>query len=1475
MAKKRFKRWLIIGAALFLLLVVVGLLAAFNSGVQTAIARHYLAKYDPNAKLDRVSIGLSGGEVSGLNFIINGKVIKADSATAQFSLWNLAFGGTRTIDDLEIKGLVIDLTQPANTTTAATTTEPTSAGSKSATGLLIKKANIEAMVLLPQQRSAQLTLTAQDLGTSSSGTATGQVVFQDKSPDAKFSEMHADTQIALTLDAAMFPQIVDLAANLSAAIPGQAQPALLQAHLVAKQSNGANGSFTLDLAQPSATSATAANLLNLSGNYGNDNMVSGNFTADLSRAEVEPFAFGVKLPDFTLRGDGQLTADTAKGQVSVKAKLQGSAGHLGALRADLEQLGSVQMSVDVDCSWTQGADGKETFDGRSLMATLAPDGGQTALTLNLLQPVSFEYDTTTKSVKLTQGLVPELARLTLSQAPTAWVAMALPANYTLTGQNLTGEIDLGARADGAIVAKTTKPLTWTGLSLKLDQNQLLAGTDAELDTTITYEGSGDTQTVTIEIRKLLSSAHLVQMPGWTFTTTSAQGKIAIAQYAGNVTIHLGAKPITYETEGRLAAAVDVDNLDRKTLGVDMPNVAPKGLLTLDGLGSFSRTNSAFLLGAINNALNGGGPAPASGAASPSFVVTLKKGATVLATVQTLQQLSLPIDANGKVQTPTADGNVAVMEVNGLPLALLQPFLPKTMKITGEVTKGKVLLVGAGANISGFTWRTEVPVELADFLYAENGETKLSGVSVVVTPQGSWQSGEIKSTTRFDTNAVAGNLMHATVEVDKTPDNLAVGVSATGQLGALAAQPFAVEWRQYLPDPKPQYALNVNLTQTKDALTIDAGTGASVLPSGGVGAPLAEIKTSENVTLNIVPTADPALAAKGQTQYAWPQLNGNVLTLKITNLPAGVLGVLLPGYLLQGGGVSGDVLVQGEGHGDYSVSANAPLTAAGLSVTKTPAQGAPVPWVTDLTFTTLPAAKFNAKGLSYFSLQGTTITSGHSTLAAGDLELTRDATQSWWEQAKFNLHGDLAQFLKQPIMSKYDNLAAGQLGLTGELAHDGTLKFDAKVQGWTVLSPAASLISLSFSNVTGRIDHDASGNVGMQLNIPIDGLSNQGDSKCTVAFSLDPAGGARKFDLKVIGDSLIVDDLMTVKNAFFPPAAGGNNPAGVTSPSLPGAQAPATASASAGPDKTPLWGDLQGQAQVQVKHLIYSTYTLDNLDASAQITPTQASISHITTSFEGAPLQLSGTLAFDATQAAQPYNMQLKISLSNFDVGAYFKKRDPADKPPAEGKFSVDGSASGRGANLDDLIAGVPFDCKLTSGSGTFHLLDLVQKKNAAAGTVLQLGSGLAGLAAGILGGGKNKVSDSVNMVNGLMQALDTIEYNKLVFEAQRGADRNIKLTQFVVQNPTTQLTGTGQITYQAGVAIPDQALTATLQLNATGTTAQTLGDVGLLTSAKPQNGYYPGPSFEVGGSLQHLDYSGLYSLLGKAALGGVTHLILP
>ncbi|MGA2051705.1 MAG: hypothetical protein ABSH19_00195 [Opitutales bacterium] len=1385
---KRVWRWLLMGVGAVVVLLVVVVAVAGSATFQTAMALRYLRTIDPEAQLQSVSLGMSGGDLHGLVFTTGGMKLNLPDAAVSYSLSQLVFGQVKVINKMMATGLVVNLVTSPPATEAAPAAEaekPATAGGGSSVALLIQEADLTGTLFLPAQRSVGVVMTAHDLGAGGNGTAQVQWTFKDEAKEAVVRVIEVNTNLSLALNDQMEPLDLDLMVKMAANLPGQTAPAKLavQVTSAAPKSSGERD-FSLAISQPGAGGNTTAGtqLVALAGAIQSGGASSGNFNVNCTSGQVAAFAMGEKLPDFDVRGSGQFSFDGSKGG-SVKANLIGVAGGWEALSSALAGLGSVQFNADVDAAWS----GKSA-EARAVNLSLGPAGAKPALTLDLLMPVAVDFSG--KTPRLTQGSGTEIARLTLQGVPAAWVGLGLPANETVTGSPTTGQVVLGAGADGTITAQTSQPIQFLGFNMTNNGTAVLSNVSLTLDAAARCkDGEGS-----VQVRELVVSS----------------GVDPLAQLAANVTFGS-----TVAATGRLAVAIDKVAMQpfASAWGADLSSQP----LKLDGTFDVEKRSDSLDVNALD--------------------AVVEQGATQLFTLKLLQKISVPTGPNAPA--PALSGDLATLEADGLPAALANPFLPKGMVVSGEPLHGKLVLEGASGT-SEFALRTDEPLTLSDFGYAKDGQTMLAGAEVTLTTSGnrSADGTTVNGATELQVTSQAGTLFDGQVQVTQAHGCVTAGFAATGSLNVVAAQPLGVAWSTALPAQPQNYSLTANITND-GSKTVVQEAEARVMAADGTGAPLAEVKLLQPVTI-----------PGGNGGSAWPDLAGDLAAMQLSGLPVGVLGLVLPGYDLQGDKISADLLVHGEGGGVYSVAANLPLSIGRLTVRK-----GIEPVVDELTVGGRPVVKFSQDGLTSLAIYDLALGSIGSDLASGRIECQFKPGQSWPTQAKISLAANLGVLLKQPCLRAYDNINSGQATLDGELAANGSFILNADFTDWKVVLPARTVKEMALVGATGKLGPGSS----WQVTAPLQGTGANGATNCTlsVASTLNAQNSGQAFNLNLTGNGLVPDDVMAMWNGF--------RPSNLSPAQQAGAPMPA---ASTQPDTSPMWGNTTASAQVNLQRLAFDALDLNNVRGTAAVSPTQASVGNLSAQLAGgAPLNFNGTLAFDAAQASQPYGLQANLSLTGFDTGAYFRLHDPNGKVPIDGKFSINGTTGGRGANTDDLLSRVPFNFTLSSNGGTIYVLSLVDKGTGAALTGLSVVTGVAGIFGGLLQAKAPNVQQFSNTVSQLTTLFDKIDYSSMTFAATRGADRNINLTKLNVQSTDIVVNGSGRIAYRANTPIPEQPLVVNVQLGVKGNPAALLSTLQLTQSSTPDaNGFVLGPSFQVTGTLEKPNYKGFYNLLIQAPM---------
>ena len=256
-------------------------------------------------------------------------------------------------------------------------------------------------------------------------------------------------------------------------------------------------------------------------------------------------------------------------------------------------------------------------------------------------------------------------------------------------------------------------------------------------------------------------------------------------------------------------------------------------------------------------------------------------------------------------------------------------------------------------------------------------------------------------------------------------------------------------------------------------------------------------------------------------------------------------------------------------------------------------------------------------------------------------------------------------------------------------------------------------------------------------------------------------------------------------------------------------------------------------------------------------------------------KLEGEIIFEAG-AERPYRLAAAASVDGIEAAPLFGPLLPEQDPPVAGRFDLAATFTGKGADLDDLRARLQEEYRLTSTVGIFRLLKVnagganPEKSRPVSDALINSASvmvRLFGVKGDSLDSGNRTVSKNTREVLDFTYQVAEIGYDRIAITATRGADRAFHLVELTMNSADVRLTGSGRIDPVAGRSFPAQPLDVELQLSVRGRPAELLGDVGLLSSRKDDQGFsLLDQTVHFGGTLEHVDGSQWRDLLVKAAM---------
>ena len=514
-------RLLLIGLSAIALLLVLGVVLALNSGVQTWAAKKFApATPELTVGIGHVNAGLNQTRVENIRVVQPGLVLTIPSAEVDVSVIDAA-GGKVEVRRLVAKGWVLDLTAPG--AVPATLEQTPEAAAKTAFNgifsliqlpfdLAVDGVDLAGEVILPQGR-AQVTITGGGIGSGSDGkfVLTAGLTTPDSSV-ALNGVLGAHMNSPRTFDR------FSLTADASAKTPQVPQGATASIALNAS-TGGQNEAYSLTLSA-NGREVIQARVTLPPGTA----PLAGTWTLDATQADVLPFALGRPLPDFIAKGKGTFETDRLFGQIKAVGSLDATLDKLGALQPEFATLGRLTLVAGFDVT-TQG----DVVRLNALDVRVA--GERPVLTVTAQQPVEFNLKTSAATVTNPSA---DLLRLTLDGLPLAWAKPFL-GDIALTGDDVRGAFTVTAN-DGGFAVRAAAPITLTNLSVSQAGKPLVNALDVSLSSQADYTPKG----WAAEVTNLTAGSAGVQILKLTAKAAQAAGAKQPLTASGTYEINLAA-----------------------------------------------------------------------------------------------------------------------------------------------------------------------------------------------------------------------------------------------------------------------------------------------------------------------------------------------------------------------------------------------------------------------------------------------------------------------------------------------------------------------------------------------------------------------------------------------------------------------------------------------------------------------------------------------------------------------------------------------------------------------------------------------------------------------------------------------------------------------------------------------------------------------------------------------------------------------
>ncbi|MBS0633357.1 MAG: hypothetical protein JSS11_15720 [Verrucomicrobia bacterium] len=465
-------RVLLIAGGVLLVVALVAVAAALNSGVQTWGARKALAGQPGlKATLGAVSAGLQRVKVTDLRVESGGAILTLPSLEAELPVVTAAVSKRAEVRSLRARGWTLDLTHaagagvtPANPEVAAAAAAPLFQGAiariELPVGVTIADVDLAGEVLMPglpghPPARIKVTLRGGGLGVGRDGKFGFDLT--GATEDGGALTLHGD--IVAAMDTPQTFGRFSVATTAAVSGPRFPQGVKLDAQLAAARTAGGE-TYQLTLA------GNGKNLADIQANFTTAGAkLAGRWKLDLRDTDLAPFALGRELPAFTAAGEGSFETDASFAEVHAAGRLQVSADRLQVIRPELGAMGAVTVAADFDL--LQHGDSVRV---ERLNASLA--GAKPVLNAHALQ--AFEFNVRTGALSLADP-AQDLLWLSLQGVPLAWVR-PFTGDLAVTGGDLRGEVAASAQG-GGLALHSKSPLAVSQLGIARAGTPLLRGVD--------------------------------------------------------------------------------------------------------------------------------------------------------------------------------------------------------------------------------------------------------------------------------------------------------------------------------------------------------------------------------------------------------------------------------------------------------------------------------------------------------------------------------------------------------------------------------------------------------------------------------------------------------------------------------------------------------------------------------------------------------------------------------------------------------------------------------------------------------------------------------------------------------------------------------------------------------------------------------------------------------------------------------------
>jgi len=573
--------------------------------------------------------------------------------------------------------------------------------------------------------------------------------------------------------------------------------------------------------------------------------------------------------------------------------------------------------------------------------------------------------------------------------------------------------------------------------------------------------------------------------------------------------------------------------------------------------------------------------------------------------------------------------------------------------------------------------------------------------------------------------------------------------------------------------------------------------------------------------------------------------GDLVGISAQGVPLVWLNPFLPQLTLSGGDARGEWVLRAA-DGGLTLRSTDPLVASGVGLAR-----AGRPLVQNLDVSILAIANYAPQGWQV-QVAPLTVGTGGQRLLTVEARAGRLAGVDQPVKLAGTWSCELERLRDQPAATTWPQLTGGRAAGDVSASLGASRELEATLQ-------VAGLAGLPAVDLRCRADVAADGTVA--FNAPLRVEINQRATDIDVAGNWRSTPTGPRVELQVTGERIAVDDLEILAAPFALGGAG----AGAGTP-------PPTASRVSPPP----WAGLSGRLAFAVRELAFANLEFSDVGGTFQFADGDLRLMGGRLIWgDSCQVKVEGDVAFDPG-AERTYALQAAVSATDFEAGTWLRYEYPGESPFIDGRFNITSTLTSHGRDPADLLGRLQGEFHLSSKGGRFSALQasvadsIRQAPSRLAGALDTVSSLFGKKPEGVDAAGKSLDKAGQSIVE-FTNLVSDIHYDQIDVSAIRGSDLTVHLVELSMIAPEERLTGSGQISYDAGLPLLAQPLSLDLQLGARGKVADLLGSVGLLKDEKDDLGYTRmAQAIHLGGTLSQIDQNQWRDLLIQAALRKAT-----